>query len=95
MYLIQENELKIVSVFNSQMTIWSSIGTALLTLAVSCIWDMATSDANTRTGMAFCFVAILCAAISFSLVWWNRSSRQGLLESIQKATRVKNMPEGN
>lgn len=90
MYLVQENELKTISVFNSQMTLWSSIGTGALALVVACLWDLVTSDVDSRTGVVFCIATLLVAAISGGIVRWNYSSRNALLTEIQEATNAEN-----
>ena len=89
MYLVQENELKIISTFNAQVTLWSSIGVASLTYLFACLWDMCTSDAGGKVGVGICIIAVVVSIVAFGAALWYRRNRNMLLSDIQKATNVK------
>jgi len=87
-YPIQEHELRTISTFNNQMTLWSSIGSSAVVLVLSCLWDMldaAVWPPVSRIG--FVVLCVLVAVGSFLLVWWYWRSRQNELDKILSETR--------
>ncbi len=89
MYAVQENELKIISVFNSQMTLWSSICISALSFMASCTWGLFVTDIDFKSGIAFLIATSVFALISAVIVWRNYSSKKDLIDNIQERTNVK------
>ncbi len=89
MYAVQENELKSISSFNFDMTLWSSLCSMALAFAANCIWDLVTTDADFKTGIAILIGVLLFALFSVGMVVRYYYSKKNLIDNIQELTNIK------
>lgn len=89
-YPIQEHELKTISICNTQMSLWCSIGTGFLFLIASGIWDMCTSEADQAKGSIPLLVLFGVIVVSSYVIagyhWWIKGSE---IDAIRKETLTK------
>src|ERR1700743_227525 len=101
MYDLTENEISTISAWNTQSTIVFSIGSFLLSQALSIILGIsATKEGVTRTPiesvlctyvMPTCFlIAVGCFILGGYLLW----SRKSILTVVKNETKAKSEPKG-
>ena len=89
MHLFAKHELRTLATHNSQMTLWSSIGSATLALVAACIWDMITAEVNYCTAGAFCGACVVVAAIAFTIAHWNYLDRERQIQEVMEDSQVR------
>lgn len=86
-YPIQEHELNTIGVHNSQVALWSSIGTSAVVLIVSCIWDeIQNSEPVSGGAVGFMILCGLAALVSGVLAWRANSAKKSQLQAILEET---------
>ena len=89
MHLFAKHELRTLATHNSQMVLWSSIGSAALALVAACIWDMVTSVVNYHTAGAFCGACLIIAVIAFAIAYWNYRDREKQIQEVMEESQYQ------
>lgn len=69
---IQEHELTTISICNTQVALWCSIGTLAIGLLLSCVWDLCTlpeGEEMSAASWVFAGACALGAVLSYGLAW--------------------------
>lgn len=85
-YPIQEHELKTLTVLNTQVSLWCSIGSVAIALLASCVWDMTMASAGfafSRGAIGFVVICAVVASTSFYLAWKFKKDRNDELLKIK------------